>query len=578
MKLLYVALLLLISPGFSVAQSLEFRQADSKDIVLPLPAEAYIRDWLVAGPYPAGSFTEGQPVPEEWKLDHIGATGSSGLPAITGKLGWRPLENPDGEYNIDLVPKLSPNENCAAYFACHIWSPSAQSRRIYLGSDDGIAVWLNGKLLHEVYKQRASVPDEDVVTLNLQAGWNPLIIKVTQGGLGWRFVARLNDNAGLRFSADGKSAGITLISRAELEGRGESLPVFEIRPYLQNISSDAVTILWQTDRPAKARITVSGPNGTTATHITSRLRRLEEVRITGLQPGSTYRYSVSVANTSNRAGDIARGASYTFRTFESNPEFFRIAVTGDSRSEPERFRKVVDAMLKHPGIDLVLHSGDFIGNGRNWSEWIPQYFEPAAHLISHLPVMGVLGNHENNADYYYQYFDLPGNEQWWSKRIGPIHIVGLDSNVDFHEGTKQYNWMIETLDANKDARWKMIMLHHPAYTSGPHGRLGDDGLPVEYGVRTALRILPDICKQYGIPLVIAGHDHLYERSYNEGVHYIIAGGGGAPTYKPSNPQKNQFSQMAYSDLSYLIFSMGQEQATVEAYGVDGKLLEAFSIP
>ena len=70
----------------------------------------------------------------------------------------------------------------------------------------------------------------------------------------------------------------------------------------------------------------------------------------------------------------------------------------------------------------------------------------------------------------------------------------------------------------------------------------------------------------------------YERSYNEGVHYIIAGGDGASTYKPSNPQNNQCSQMVYSDLSYLIFSLWQEQATVEAYGVDGKLLEAFSIP
>jgi len=36
-------------------------------------------------------------------------------------------------------------------------------------------------------------------------------------------------------------------------------------------------------------------------------------------------------------------------------------------------------------------------------------------------------------------------------------------------------------------------------------------------------------ERYGVDFILSGHDHFYERSHKEGIHYILSGGGGAPS-------------------------------------------------
>ena len=51
------------------------------------------------------------------------------------------------------------------------------------------------------------------------------------------------------------------------------------------------------------------------------------------------------------------------------------------------------------------------------------------------------------------------------------------------------------------------------------------------GSRRYDRIIQDASQRYGVDLVLNGHDHFYERSIDDnGVMYVIAGGGGAPLY------------------------------------------------
>ena len=38
-------------------------------------------------------------------------------------------------------------------------------------------------------------------------------------------------------------------------------------------------------------------------------------------------------------------------------------------------------------------------------------------------------------------------------------------------------------------------------------------------------------EEYGVDVVFTGHDHCYERSFANGVFYIVTGGGGGPLYE-----------------------------------------------
>lgn len=105
---------------------------------------------------------------------------------------WRILPvNPNAAQSgeMDLLQALG-GEQRVAYGRTWLFSPHDEAATLELGSDDGIKVWLNGRLVHSNNTQRAVVPASDVVRVTLNTGWNPMMVKVTQNNLGWGFCVR----------------------------------------------------------------------------------------------------------------------------------------------------------------------------------------------------------------------------------------------------------------------------------------------------------------------------------------------------------------------------------------------------
>lgn len=344
-----------------------------------------------------------------------------------------------------------------------------------------------------------------------------------------------------------------------------------IQPYIQNVSSEGVTICWQTDVPSFGEVIISD-RAPVGIYRTPKARRYHEVRVRGLDAGSAYSYQVRVSVSADM-----RGAKETdlrqFETFPTNATRLKILVYGDTRSHPDRHAQVIDAMSREKDAAFILHTGDVVDDGRNFGAWIPQLFEPAGKLMATKPIFAVLGNHERGSPYFYQYFDLPDNEQWYSFDCGPVHIIALDSNVAYDPGSKQYSWLVADLEANKNAKWKFVFMHHPTYTSGNHGSVDEKGVPKEKGIRTAQMILPRLAAKYGITAVFAGHDHAYECSVRDGVNYVIAGGGGAPNYGDPNAKNNPYRKVFYSGLHYCIISINGNQAEMTVKTPEGEVLD-----
>ncbi len=70
----------------------------------------------------------------------------------------------------------------AEYVARQIYAPSARKLDLSLGSDDGLQVYLNGKLVHEARTARAVAPDQERISIDLVPGENFLVCKVVNTG------------------------------------------------------------------------------------------------------------------------------------------------------------------------------------------------------------------------------------------------------------------------------------------------------------------------------------------------------------------------------------------------------------
>jgi len=129
-----------------------------------------------------------------------------------------------------------------------------------------------------------------------------------------------------------------------------------------------------------------------------------------------------------------------------------------------------------------------------------------------------LGNHDwvANGQPHIDYFSLPGNERYYSYRQGPVELFIINSNADpdgSSSTSTQGRWL-QTALAASTARWKLVSVHHPPYSSDVSGA-GTPGMRWPYAA-------------WGASAVFAGHDHLYARIHTNNIVYFINGLGGAP--------------------------------------------------
>jgi len=147
--------------------------------------------------------------------------------------GWRHFSNFSGL--VDIKAHLDVEQSAVAYLSGQLWSDISQDAVLQLGSDDGVKVWLNGEVVHANNALRGHKAGEDKAAVKLEKGWNILLVKVTQGGGGWAFSARLvdKDNKVLKNVSEKNPASTSAKgTRRYLDARGGYLTLWAMSgPY-----------------------------------------------------------------------------------------------------------------------------------------------------------------------------------------------------------------------------------------------------------------------------------------------------------------------------------------------------------
>jgi hypothetical protein len=88
----------------------------------------------------------------------------------------------------------------AVYAHLYVHSPSTRAAKLLLGSDDGIKAWLNGDNVCTEDVYGGWTPDQFVIDVTLDEGWNQLLCKISQGGGDYQFSARFTDMSLVTFT------------------------------------------------------------------------------------------------------------------------------------------------------------------------------------------------------------------------------------------------------------------------------------------------------------------------------------------------------------------------------------------
>jgi len=165
-----VAQQLLQSKNKTVAQKASKTMADLRK------GRGFVRSWLVSGVY-------------RIENGNGEAVHKAAFPPETDDKGveWKRLKKGVSKETINLEAGIGKEQQCCVYLRTTLVSPAAQTVSLGLGSDDGIKVWLNGKLVHDHWVTRPCSPGQDVVQADLRKGTNVLLLKVTNEGSHWAF-------------------------------------------------------------------------------------------------------------------------------------------------------------------------------------------------------------------------------------------------------------------------------------------------------------------------------------------------------------------------------------------------------
>lgn len=225
-------------------------------------------------------------------------------------------------------------------------------------------------------------------------------------------------------------------------------------------------------------------------------------RLRQLRPAMHYRYRAV-------SGD-AQSPWFSFTTHPLRPKRFSFMFVGDVQDTIGGIanRLLLDAWGHHPDTEFLVCGGDLIERPANqyWAET----FGTLDSIGQSMPILNVTGNHdyfkgviqrlERRFPLVFSYFldSKVDDNMVYTLNYGDAQIFVLDSNREFFYLWTQRQWLKQQLEQSK-AKWKILVLHHPLYSiKGGNNKVQQ-------------WMFDDLVRDYGIDLVLQGHEHAYAR-------------------------------------------------------------------
>lgn len=363
---------------------------------------------------------------------------------------------------------------------------------------------------------------------------------------------------------------------------------FVIEPYVVHVENDSAQLLWVTPASTDAgTVMLTAVDSDQEQRVTAQVStplfqdsRLDEgtlnhlrhlALIENLESFTQYQYEV-------QCGDGKTSSTGKFLTAPEpdDPVPFEFVIVSDGHAY-WRYSRISEPVARsNPAF--VIHNGDFTsGRGDDWDRW-KIYFDVARPYLESSVLVPVVGAHDvlpaRNFRSLFAFNDPFSNSEkeddaatYYHKQYGNLLILVLDHVYDLDE---QIRWVESVLSEN-ESKWKVVSIHEPMLRVGGRGQL----LPGHYYE------LAKIFEEYGVDLVIGGHDHIYERKLPLGgagkkpVHYITINSNG--NHREIRPSPIIFDGIGQQVHMYAHFSVDGNVLRMEAVKFDGTIIDTLEL-
>ena len=330
--------------------------------------------------------------------------------------------------------------------------------------------------------------------------------------------------------------------------------------YVTRVDQTAATLVWT--GADGGRVTCRSGTGTPVTAAgTARGRNLVAARLERLLPGTRYTCRVLTS-------DGQRLTRLDFRTAPPDDASFLFTVVGDS-GHGGPVAKAIARRIRAAHPAFLIHVGDFAYSHATVHEMDTRFFPQYRATLARVPLFPTPGNHDlfNRSVYRSLFAPAVDGDAADGFRYhfhwGPGAFVSLSSP----DGARGAPGLADDLAAGGTLPWRIVFLHEPLYTAG-HKR-------VERGLRAGLG---PVVETAGVDLVLAGHQHFYERSLpscefvpSARVLHVTSGGGSASDLDPVREHPN--FPFAASTPHFLRVRVRPDRIEVRAVGADGHTID-----
>jgi len=378
-----------------------------------------------------------------------------------------------------------------------------------------------------------------------------------------------------------------LLSAATLPAGVDAGALVTRGPYLQVLLEDSVEVCWSTDLSTQGRVIGEGPEGE-AFDVSADDSLTHRILVDGLRPGTEYTYRLY-------DGDdlLEDGPGLRFRTAPlTGGGAFRAVVVGDSGTG-STVQDDIAAVMTSLEADLFLHTGDLL-----YVDDVDRgIFGPFRELLSRTGFFPSRGNHDfslaRNSQSWRDLFTLPGDSPerervFYSYDWGPAHFLVLDYVSSRIETPAQDAFAEEDLRAARarGVRWLIVYQHVPIYSVGNYANL-------RHPIRSRMRRW---CDEFGVDLVLGGHDHNYQRTHpveNEivrdawqgsvvgsprGTVFVVTGGGGARPYgRNSFAREAEFNAVFEARHHCIVLDVSFDELRLQAVGFESEVFDEYTI-
>lgn len=326
---------------------------------------------------------------------------------------------------------------------------------------------------------------------------------------------------------------------------------FVAGPYLQNMGTDEVTIMWITHRNCFSWVEFGAGNYTSKREfgyvngLIEANNRINKIRLGDLKSGTEHKYKIvstevlGYKGSKVEFGETISSPLYGFKTPAENEEEFKLVIFNDIHDRPQ----IIPQLLYRHGYTGNKRDYDFVVFNGDCFDWVSSEGQMVDHLIkptvdifaTEMPFILTQGNHECRGSFSREipkYYAYPDDKYYYAFTRGPVRFVVLDSGEDKTDDSVEYGglsafdryretqkkWLEKEIEspAFKKAPFRVVLIHISPYHSGDwHGTLH------------CRDVFGPLLNKAKIDLQISGHTHRYATHDADATHnYPIVIGGG----------------------------------------------------